>query len=570
MTVRLDATKILEINHELLLGESPNCELLVDADGTILYASRVCAGLFGEADALTPLAGVDVRGLFEHGALPPFPLAPSPHTPASPQDQSAFGDDARMCMTSLRTLDGRRRPALRRLRRLQDGRMRISVLGFEELGLCLYSENADVDQLTGLGNRKWCEKMLESLVGRIKENPDLPFAVLHIDIDRLKRINDAHGPSVGDAVIRRAAARFKDIVGDVGYIARLSGDEFLIVTEEVPPREVVRLAKRIIASCADPFVIGDKELFISVSLGVVLGPAEVHSPDELIRNANIAVRQARGARHKYRVFTRKLLEYSLFSHELEVDMPSALQRGEFVLEYQPIFTLDGKSFHGVEALVRWEHPRRGRIAPNDFIPLAEESGFILPLGEWILRTACTDFRRFLDANPGRPDATVAVNLSAAQLAQFDISQTVRTALDEAGLPAANLKIEITESLAMTNPDQVIARLHEFRALGVRIAIDDFGTGYSSLSRLQSFPIDAVKVDKSFIGKMDKNSKKRKIVRSVISLAHNLKLKVIAEGVEAPEQWLMLKALDCEQGQGFLFSHPVPMETLLKVAAGFKS
>lgn len=284
--------------------------------------------------------------------------------------------------------------------------------------------------------------------------------------------------------------------------------------------------------------------------------------DDLLRNANIAARRAKPTHHKYKVFTAQLLASVIKAAELDVSMPQALANREFILEYQPICSLETLKLHGMEALVRWNHPKWGKIPPDEFIPIAEENGFIVSLGRWVLEKACQDMRALLDAKPHFHNLTMSVNLSGRQLNQFDICSQIKAVLDATGLPPRNLKIEITESVAMSKPKATAIKLNELKQLGIQISLDDFGTGYSSLSYLQSFPLDGLKVDKSFVCMMDRNPKKRKIVNSVINLAHNLKLNVVAEGIELNDQWAMLKALDCEHGQGFLLSRPTTLEAIL--------
>ncbi len=416
------------------------------------------------------------------------------------------------------------------------------------------------DPITGLYNRAWCMEHLERQLER-KHNGG-HFTVAVVDIDRLKKVNDTLGPAYGDDIIRMAAERIASTIVQPDSAARISGDGFALIFQNKSPREVIKHIKHIQTIMSAPFALRGHEVTITASAGIVTSHMPGEKPEELLRNANIALRRAKANHHhRYKVFHTRMFEESSRLMEIEIDLTSGLRHGEFFLVYQPIVCLETKRLTSLEALLRWKHPRHGLMQPDEFLPVAEATDFIVPLGEWVLRQACTDMVALLAEHPELDKLSMSVNISARQLAQHDISETVAVVLRETGMDATRLKLEITETVAMEDPALTAQRLHIIRALGVRISIDDFGTGYSSLSSLQNFPIDTIKVDKSFVGRMDSSAGQRKIVRSVISLAHSLNLDVVAEGIELREQWAMLKVLDCQNGQGFLFSHPVEVDVL---------
>ena len=423
-----------------------------------------------------------------------------------------------------------------------------------------------VDSLTGLPNRMACLEQIQYLLELERHKEEYNYAVVYIDIDRLKIINDSMGPSCGDELIRQFAQRIEHGLVGVDYkFSHLSGDEFVVILDNISARGTIRLIKIIQKEICKPFRICNTEIMITASMGIVLSPALYDAPEDMLRNANIAMRRAKEQQaHRFKVFHSRLLEEAIKQTEIERDMPAALKNGEFQMHYQPIVDLESKKVTGVEALLRWQHPKYGLLPPAEFLPVAESNDFIVPLGEWALRQSCKDMVSWQKANTSMRSMTVSVNLSARQLARHDVVTVVSSALEDSGLPPESLKLEITETVAMENPELTTLRLELIKKLGVGISIDDFGTGYSSLSYLQSFPIDTIKVDKRFVGSMNTNSGKRKIVRSVINLAHNLDLNVVAEGVEESEHWSMLRVLDCECAQGFYFSRPVTAEEILRM------
>ncbi len=551
---------MLEANPEvykLLCDSAPHCEYLEDAEGLVVYASPSCEKLLGE--------GCTVRNLEQL---------------LSEYDLTAYKTYRSLLLASdqtlwrafrLHPLEGGVAEALlcgRRVIAPDDSvwlRMSLTFVVddvHEQLSRLL----GMVDPLTGLARKEYVLHRLLDLKERLQANPDLGFAGVYVDIDRLKKINDAYGPSMGDQIIKEAARRLRENVPDHALVARLGGDEFFVVLENVTTRVTIRIVKTLLAVFAQPFALADQEVSLSAGFGVVVSPVILDKPEDIIRYANIAVRTAKLSRHRFKVFNQAMLERSIKRMELEIDLYRGLKQGEFFVRYQPIFSLETQRMTGVEALLRWQHPKWGEVQPSEFIPIAEETGFIIPLGIWVLKKACEDMREMLNSSEQLREMSVSVNLSQHQLALHDIVDQVLRVLDETGLDPKHLKLEITETVAMANPEITAEKIRHLMNLGVRMSIDDFGTGYSSLSHLQSLPIDTIKVDKSFVSRMNSNPKKRKLVRSVINLAQNLRLKVVAEGIEMNEQWSMLKALDCEGGQGFLFAKPLSKEAILDIIA----
>jgi EAL domain-containing protein (putative c-di-GMP-specific phosphodiesterase class I) len=355
-------------------------------------------------------------------------------------------------------------------------------------------------------------------------------------------------------------------------VARLGGDEFAILLDGLKsPSDATRVAERIQWEIARPFTIGGQEVFTTASIGIALSSSGYEKAEHLLRDADLAMYRAKSlGKARYDIFDREMHALSMAQLELENDLRRALDRGEFRVHYQPIVSLATGRPVGFEALARWEHPTRGLIGPAAFIPTAEETGLIIPLGQWVVREACRALRAFGQQHPSDPPLTVSVNLSPRQFRQPDLVQQVRGALEASGLPAACLRLEITESTVMEHAEPAMAMLAQLRALGVKLHLDDFGTGYSSLSYLPRFQIDALKIDRSFVSGMGPHGENAEIVGVIVTLARNLGMEVIAEGVETAEQVAMLRALRCGQVQGFYFSKPVAPEEVPAVLATLAS
>jgi len=415
------------------------------------------------------------------------------------------------------------------------------------------------DALTNLPNRTLFREQLEQAL-RLAKRGD-KFAVLCLDLDHFKDINDSLGHPIGDALLMEVGRRLSGCVRQGDTVARLGGDEFAIVqlcgTDEANP--AVSLASRIVEEIAQPYDIGGHQLVIGVSVGISLAPGDGKNPDELIKKADLALYRAKAdGRSTYRFFEAGMDARAQARRLLELDMRAALPRGEFEVHYQPIRDVAAETIVACEALVRWRHPLRGLIPPGNFIPLAEETGLIIQLGEWVLRTACRDAASWPD------DVGVAINLSPVQFKNPNLLAHVMSALAQSGLPARRLELEITESVLLQNSEATLATLHALRANGVRISLDDFGTGYSSLSYLRSFPFDKIKIDRSFVEDVTSRDDSLAIVRAVTGLGRSLGIATTAEGVETVAQLDLLRREGCTQVQGYLFSRPCPANEVKKL------
>jgi diguanylate cyclase (GGDEF)-like protein len=414
------------------------------------------------------------------------------------------------------------------------------------------SHMARHDALTSLPNRTLFREELEQALSMVK--PADQLAVLCLDLDHFKKINDTLGHPIGDALLSQVAARLRQCAGPNDTVARLGGDEFAVVQfcRGCDPSAVPALASQIVEAVAAPYEINGHQLVIGVSIGISLAPEDGDNPDALLKNADLALYRAKAdGRGTYRFFEAGMDARAQARRLLELDLRLALQRNEFEVHYQPIRDIASDEIVVCEALVRWKHPLRGLIGPNQFIPLAEENGLIIKLGEWVLRTACRDAARW-------STACVAVNLSPAQFKNPDLVATVKSALGDSGLPASRLELEITESVLLQNSEATRGILHELRALGLKISLDDFGTGYSSLSYLRSFPFDKIKIDRSFVSELASSNDSLAIVRAVTGLGKSLGIVTTAEGVETDAQLEMLSREGCDQAQGYLISKPRPI------------
>jgi diguanylate cyclase (GGDEF)-like protein len=423
------------------------------------------------------------------------------------------------------------------------------------------------DALSGLLNRNSFKEALDEAAWR-HAGGGSGFAVLCVDLDHFKEVNDTQGHAAGDDMLRQVGDRLRAQVRSGDRVARLASDEFaLLLAGAATPDAVTTLAERVIAALAEPFILGRASVSSGCSIGAAMFGVDAATPDEVLQKADLALQRAkaagRGAFHFYdAALDRRLDERRQLVRDLRAALDAAeaakpgAADGQLALHYQPLLATDGRTVEGYEALLRWRHPVRGPIPPVDFIPLAEDSGLIVPLGRWVLQTACAAAARW----PGR--LTVAVNLSPAQFGVGAIDQQVREVLADTGLPAPRLEVEITESLLLTHTEDVTATLRALDAMGVKIAMDDFGTGYSSLSYLWRFPFHKVKIDRAFVLHLVDDAKVQLIVRSIVSLARSLGLRVNAEGVETDEQLKLLQELGCDELQGFLLGRPAPLEQLM--------
>ncbi|MDR3517958.1 MAG: EAL domain-containing protein [Azospirillaceae bacterium] len=413
------------------------------------------------------------------------------------------------------------------------------------------------DTLTGLPNREQISEILTEILDDRGAMRSPPLALLFLDIDRFQTINDSLGHVIGDRLLVAVAKRISSCVRAGDVIGRLGGDEFVIIATQMQSGDAVSLlADRILATLSQPLFLGDNELRITASIGISLFPDDGTDVSTLMKNADVAMYQAKEqGRAIFRYFTADMNRRMLQRLKLETDLRKALERHEFDVFYQPKMNLATGSLSGMEALVRWFHPERGMISPVDFIPLAEETGLIVPLGEWVLRTACRQAQEW--RRSGLPPLRLAVNLSARQLRSPGLAAMIAAVLSETGLDPTALELELTESAVMSDIDHGIEVLKALRAQGIRLSIDDFGTGYSSLSYLKRFPIDTLKIDRSFISDITNDGDAAMMVEGIIGLSRALRLSVVAEGVETLDQLAFLRGQNCTEMQGYLLSPPLP-------------
>jgi diguanylate cyclase (GGDEF)-like protein/PAS domain S-box-containing protein len=414
------------------------------------------------------------------------------------------------------------------------------------------------DALTDLPNRTLLRERLEYELKRVHRGQCL--AVLCLDLDHFKSVNDTLGHPIGDELLKVVADRLRRCTREHDTIARLGGDEFaIIMTAMEQPTDAAALSKRVRDAITKPYNLDGHQIVADISIGISVAPLDATEPDQLLKNADMALYGAKAdGRGAYRFFEPEMDARIRQRRELEMDLRKALVNGEFELYYQPLVDLQSNDITGFEALLRWNHPERGLISPAAFIPIAEETGLIIPLGEWVLRRACEETASW----PG--DVKVAVNLSPSQLKSRNLVQIVISALAASGMAATRLQLEITESVLMQNTFATLATLHQLRALGVQIAMDDFGTGYSSLSYLRSFPFDKIKIDRSFINDLSNGAEPLAIVRAIASLAKSLSMISTAEGVETQQQLEKLQAVGCTEMQGYIFSQARPAEEIVRL------
>jgi diguanylate cyclase (GGDEF)-like protein/PAS domain S-box-containing protein len=525
-----------------------------ELDGTIFECNESCARILGFHTPEELLASELVRPYLEQQ-----------------EREAQFARLAREKVVTqleacLRKADGTPVWIMQNLNLVEDGEGRRYVEGtmFDITARRLAEEQvayqASYDSLTGLPNPTLLqERLVKSLeqanLGRRR------VAVAFLDLDHFKAINDTLSHRVGDQMLQLVAYRLQNSLRDYDTVARMSGDEFTIILSSVKSREDAgHIASKLLTAISEPFLLDGREIFVTASIGLALSGEDGTDAETMLRNADLAMYRAKElGRNTFEFFGQISGEKVAERFALENDLRRALQRGELALHYQPQIDSVTGQVHCMEALLRWFHPERGLVPPTTFIPIAEEAGLIIPIGEWVLEEACRQ------AQSWRTDRgwnlRVAVNLSPRQFHQKDFPEIISRILESTGLPPHYLELEITESNAMQNPEMAIKMLAELKSMGLRIAIDDFGTGYSSLSYLRRFPIDALKIDQSFVRDIESNENDAAIVSAVIAMAHKLRLTVIAEGVETEPQSHFLREQQCEQMQGFLFSHPKPIEDL---------
>ena len=425
------------------------------------------------------------------------------------------------------------------------------------------SEMAFYDPLTRLPNRALLMKRLQEALNQHQANPENKFAVFYLDCDRFKIVNDSLGHQAGDELLIAISDRLKSVLRREDLLVRLGGDEFVILIDRLAEiRSDTQLAERILNSFTLPFNVKERDIFVSFSIGIVGECSTYSDPEELLRDADTAMYQAKASgKDQYQVFEPSMYEAVRHRLQLETDLRKAIQHQEFVLHYQPIVELGTGTIIGAEALIRWHHPTQGLISPEQFIPIAEETGFILKLGHWALKEACYQLGDWQKQHVVNSSFSISVNVSAWQFAQSDFVKQIDSILAETQLDSQCLKLEITETVIMRNlasAAEVICSLHE---RSIQISIDDFGTGYSSLNYLHSFPVDTLKIDRSFIQRLHKKKSNLGLLTAIVQIAKTMGMNLIAEGIETREQLTQLKLLGCQFGQGYLFSKPLLPEEI---------
>ena len=424
------------------------------------------------------------------------------------------------------------------------------------------------DALTGLPNRALFMDRLEQELKRAKNQRGYLFAVLFLDLDRFKVVNDSMGHLVGDKLLVEIARRLENCVCSTDTVARLGGDEFTILLENISGMETAtKVAEKIHQSLAIPFSLENYELFTSASVGIALSSQGYDKPEDILRDADLTMYSAKErGKARYEVFDRSMHTRAIKRLQLENDLRRGIERKEFAVYYQPIACLDSGRISGFEALARWHHPTRGFVSPVEFIPIAEETGLIISLGNWLLEESCRQLRVWQLKYPENSHIKISVNLSAKQLREANLVKQVESILNKTQLSGSHLKLEITESILMENLDTVTQTILALQKQNIQLSIDDFGTGYSSLSYLHRFPANTLKIDRSFVNEIKLGQENSAIVKTIVTLAHMLNMDVIAEGIETEIQLDQLKSLKCEHGQGFLFSKPLSRDETEKLIA----
>jgi diguanylate cyclase (GGDEF)-like protein len=550
ISARINAEQALAEQNKLFdaaLTNIPHGVCMFDADRRLILCNSAYAKLYALPPELT-VAGTPLQRILDHRAAHGSgPLEISTYLDLVGEAAIAGG------MKSLRVA-------------LQDGRtVRIAhnpmsgggyVATHEDITEAVRAEQQILylgshDRLTGLPNRAELHDRILEALARARRGE--MFCLHYLDLDNFKIVNDAHGHSIGDAVLRQAAARMRLCLAETDTLARIGGDEFVVLQAELEkPEQAGDLARRLVEAVAEPFELDGRQAHIGVSIGISVSPGDGADVDALLKNADMAMYRAKSeGRNTYRFFELAMDARLQERRLLELDLRRAVANQEFELYYQPQVDAQTEAITGCEALLRWHHPTRGMVAPDQFIAAAEEIGVIVPLGAWVLQQACRE------AATWPRHVAVAVNLSSQQFRGFALIQTVVSALDASGLLPTRLELEITESALLAESDSTLATLEHLRALGVRIAMDDFGTGYSSLSYLQRFPFDKVKIDRSFIAQLGETRESAAIVGAVIDLCRSLHMRTTAEGVETEAQLAALIRTGCTEAQGYLFSRPQP-------------
>jgi diguanylate cyclase (GGDEF)-like protein/PAS domain S-box-containing protein len=543
----------------LLANNASDLVMLHEPGGRVLYASPSCNGLLGFAQE--ELQGKD---LYQLG-----------HSDDWGQIQASLGAAAgghqQRLSLRLRNPNGEFQWFETLLRPIPDasggvGQLQSSSRDISERRAfeVQLEHQALHEPLTGLPNRTlFMDRVHQAITRGRREGTRV--AVMFLDLDRFKVVNDSMGHAVGDRLIAAVAHRIKETVRSADTVARIGGDEFGVLLEfNISNQDASLVADRILKQMEPPFTMAGTEMFISASIGIAFSAPEIETPEDLLRYADVAMYRAKDdGSGRYRIYDPDIDARATRRLEIETELRQALERDQLIVHYQPLVSLNSGLVSGVEALVRWEHPERGRVGPDEFIPLAEETGLIVPLGYWVMRRACEDRRLFETAGTLAETVLISVNLSTRQFEQPDLEDQVRRILVETDTDPDRLQLEVTESELM----QSAGRIQDLKTVGVRIAIDDFGTGYSSLSYLRNLRVDSLKIDRSFVDGLGKNREDTAIVQTVITLADSLELDVTAEGVEDEEQLSKLRSLGCDTGQGYYFAKPGPVSEIVELLEG---
>jgi diguanylate cyclase (GGDEF)-like protein len=419
------------------------------------------------------------------------------------------------------------------------------------------------DSLTGLPNRTLFLELLQNSIQRSQQDEHYSFSVLFLDCDRFKLVNDSLGHQVGDQLLKQVAFRLQSCIRPVDTLARFGGDEFIVILEDLDDLDFTKMvAQRLIEKLKQPFRVKERDIFLGASLGLILDTKHYQSPETILRDAEMAMYRAKeSGKACYQIFESEMHLLAQKHLQLETDFRLALQRQEFIVYYQPLFCFRTNRIKGFEALVRWNHPEKGLLSPMNFMPLAEETGLIVPLGLWVLREACYQLKTWQQQKFGQENLTMSVNLSVKQFAQEDLIENIEAIIAQSKIKTGTLTLEITETALMDNNSLAQDVISELRKLNISLSIDDFGTGYSSLSYLHQFPVEQLKIDRSFIQSMNRKTDNINIIETIITLAKNLKMQIVAEGIETQMQFNRLKNLECDFGQGYFFSKPLPSESI---------
>jgi diguanylate cyclase (GGDEF)-like protein/PAS domain S-box-containing protein len=559
--------RALERRTEALLETSSDAVLAIDGGGALVYASPSVRRLFGHEPGW--LTGPRLGEMAHPDDLPKAREWMANLHAAPP------GSTARI-EARIRRADGGWLVAdIIGVNRMDMPELRAAVLSVRDIGVRRALEEeltrqAFADSLTGLANRALFRDRVGHAVARHRRG-DGRVTVLLIDLDDFKVTNDSLGHTAGDELLCTLAGRLREVVRPSDTLARLGGDEFAVLVEDLDDLETAALADRIRTALRRPVRLGTRDVVCTVSVGVATAKAGdgEQFADDLLRNADLAMYAAKnGGRDRYAVFDPAMYAGVLREAQQRADMERALVEEEFTVHYQPIVDLPNRRITGFEALVRWEHPRDGMVAPGDFIPAAETTGLIVPLGRWVLRRACEQLARWQAELPAAGGLSMSVNLSARQFQYDGLVADVAAALADSGIRPSSLVLEITESILMHDTDATLAALRSLKELGVRLAIDDFGTGYSSLSYVKQFPVDILKIDRSFVDGVGTDAGSATLAEAMVQLGHAMRLQTLAEGIETADDWSALRTLGCQYGQGFLFAKPVePVEIEALLARG---